>query len=249
MPSIYEIGGNVRQVWLDNPLPQHPSPHQLYHTAFAKAQRLYNRVAVTGKPWATGTTTIEFPPTVLANGYSEILPMALPPDVGKILLVSSATTGTEYAPLSNTILAPELVNIQDMFTNASLSDASWFGIGASRIGMFKDGYGSWKMRVWGYLPEAVRYDVLYTIGDWAANQSIESSPIFSEHSGLLETDIALALLSKCQWSGDVAKDDSKKLSLLPGLQRDYEEFNREFESYIRSMRVPKVVTISSGVPY
>lgn len=246
MPTAAEIASNIRKTRLRNPLPQAPTTEQLYHTLFTKLQRMVNRLSNTGKPWATEIGNLIIPAQTTNTNFTEPFTINIPPYAGKIITIVNAYNDETFSPLSNVIVQPELVNIGDMFTGLSVN---WFYWGAQRLGIYKDMTGLWKAIGWGYFSESSTYRVVYSVGDWYSNAGVEDSVLLGEHAAVIETDVAIELLDAAQWSTDEEKNNQKRIAMLPGLSRAYEQSNAEFERYIRSLKQPKLVTCSSGVPF
>lgn len=244
--TIHDLAANTRRVRLRNPLPQAPTPEQVFHTVLSKVQRGFNRLSNTGKPWATGTATVPFPTTFTQTGYSEPFLLNLPTDAGKIITIVNDYSANSFSPLSNVVFEPEIVGIGDMFSSMSIS---WFGWGACRVGIYRDIQGNWYGVTWGYLTNAQNYKIIYSIGDWMSTAGLENSVILSEHAAVFETDAGLELLDAAEWTSDDEKNEKKRLSILPGLTRAYELANQDFERYIGSMRQPKLVVCSSGISF
>jgi hypothetical protein len=215
------------RVELLDPKPQKPSYRHLLHIAAGVVQNRLNRVQNTGRAWAVGEATLSVTSgtadyTVSANGLGTL---------GKVLDV------TTYDPAGQN---PE--ERQVAFHDLSDVADGWdeWGSGAARIAFYRKGGSSqlWA-RVRPVPTASADYRVCYSIGEWASNADLSTSPLLSQFHSLFVAEIAYAALPAAMWWEDEKENRNRRAELRGHLGERIAEQGKEFDRHIASLSAPR----------
>lgn len=246
MATLLEQCSNVRRS-LGDALPMNPSLSQTWQAVIRQGQSFYNQLNNTSAAWATGEIQL----TVQAN-VSDYQINA--PNWGKCMLVSTVDAGNPghwerwvpfYEP-QNLLLAYD----------GPRDGANWFqgwidGSQHTALGIAFLRQGNAIIARIRPVPQAsATYNILYSIGNWAANAALGSIPVLPEHHQLIEIKAALSLLPLTEWwSVDPMADNAEQVfeatrrrreQFERALIRDAAQFQFDFDNYKRSQVSAKV---------
>ena len=242
MASLDQHLANIRQVWLDEPLPQRPGLRYLWTLLLAEVQNAFNQMTDTGQNWRTGETTLEFGPSqeevqIPDSGMSKPLVVytmdeANPHHYERVVdIVSRQNLITGY--YGNRDGGGNLMPYFDSYHTAQ------------KIAIYqKDGAGDWYASVRPVpasdAPSAV-YKLIFADGAWAENAQLGSSVALTEHGQLFEVRAAtLALSQAVWWADDEEKNAAKRKEKLSLLALAESRYGPSFDRFITSLSGHKV---------
>lgn len=249
MATLDKHLANIRQVWLDEPLPGRPSLRYLWSLLLAEVQNGINQITNTSQNWRTGEARLTFDP-----GIDEILVNA--PGMSKPLLVytEDESNAHHYERPIDIVSRQNLITgyegARDGSGQVMLADNSWHT--AQKIAIYrKSAEGDvWYASVRPITPtsgQSAIYRLIYADGAWAENASLGSQPVLTEHGHLFECRAAQLALSQAAWWADddgknAAKRQEKAMSLLAAEQR----FGPMWDRYVASLSGRRVTFKASN---
>ena len=226
--------GNVR-TWLAEPMPNQPSQRLVLNAVKRQTQSMFNQLSNNGQAWDIGDTTL-----YVTSGQREYQ-LNVDESFGKPLRVTSEFPG-QPSHIPRDI---DFFDLQDINYNWQVPDNMAAFMSAP------DGSNCTAQRISFYRREGVadnvyvqvspvpmapaQYLVLYTLGNWIAGSSLTDSPVLTEHHQLIEVKAALSLLAATRWYDDDKQNETLRGNLARSLVNDRDQFQSDFDSYIRSM--------------
>lgn len=231
---------------MDDPSPQHPSDRHLLKIVLLHAQDLINKANNSGKAWATGET-----PLVVSRNVGDYQ-IAQPADFGKPLVVLT-TDAANTAHWERPVDVYELQNLDFAYSGpadgANLSRAFADGSTHSAAGVAfyrKQGDdGQVWARVRPVPQEAATYTIIYSVGNWADQAGLASSPVLREFHDLIEVRSALSALPSARWWDESSEEGrranrEKRQEVALARRYDDERITPNFERFVGSMRNAKM---------
>lgn len=210
MAQLDQHLANIRQVWLDEPLPGRPSLRHLWTLLLAEIQNGVNQITNTSQNWRTGEADITFDPSV-----EEVLVNA--PGISKPLVVY---TKDEANPHHNERVV-DIVGRQNLVIGYDgtrdgsgrqtylypFDGQSWHV--AQKIAIYQKGdagsggqSGVWYASARPVVPadgHSATYKLIYADGSWTDNAALSSQPVLTEYGSLFEVRAAQLALSQAAW--------------------------------------------------
>lgn len=246
MATINEMLSNER-VLLGEPLPQKPSLRLMWKVTLNHIQDLYNQASNSQEAWTESGVDLQVSPDV--DEY--LIPGA--PLLGKPLLVFTKDDGNPAIferPIN--IVRPE--NLITAYDGPRDGQYLWPGFwdGSTHTAQafaFFQMDGNWYARIRPVPQIGAVYRILFVTGNWAAQASLGSEPLLTEHHHALEVRAALSLLPHCKWSENIAADNGMRDGLMKSLIADDARFTRSLERYIRTATQSRITFRRSGYYY
>jgi crotonobetainyl-CoA:carnitine CoA-transferase CaiB-like acyl-CoA transferase len=208
------------RVELLDPKPQKPSYRHLLHVGVGAIQHRLNRVQNTGRAWAVGEAALD-----VSSGTADYTLPAV--GSGKVLDVVTYDASNEDRE-ERQIPFHDLSDVADGWNE--------WGEGAARIAFYrKGGTGQLWARVRPVPTSSESYRVLYSVGAWAANADLGSSPLLAQFHNLFVLEIAQAGLPAAEWFADEKENRLKRAELRSYLQERIAEQSKEFDVHVASL--------------
>ncbi len=244
MASIQDMAISTR-ILCDEPRPQRPSAHRVLMAVTQKTQSFYSRLENTGQAWSLKP---DYSLNVSGNTSDYLL--AIDDSYGKPIQVLSTYTSNpsyiqRYIPFrdfsSMNFDWPYPVNLASWVMN----DGS--NCTAMRMAFYYRDDGSRWVRILPQPQLSAIYIITFASGDWAANISLETSPVLSQFHSLIETRAALSVLPSCQWEDDQKYNMAHRRELAEGLANDEVGLAQEWDLYCRNLVVDQMGTRDSSM--
>lgn len=206
--SRIDEGLSTVRVHLGEPRPQAPSLRMALEKSYARIAWMFHQAELVNSAWAVNSFTFQTTPGV--NDY----PLATPADFGRLLRVTTPIAPDYYGlwPYGEcNVTVTELATLipgdgdsgemwwSDYWGLYSADDvgAGLYG-GIPRLALYhrtgEQSGGNWRFRAWP-TPTAQRsFTCFYTVGDYLATSTLDSSPVFSRFQHVWTTDAACDLL-------------------------------------------------------
>lgn len=232
MATLSDIAQSVR-LRLGQPRAQRPDPRAVLQAVVTKVQSKIDELGNSGQPWAVDELTLN-----VVNGTSDYL-LPVTPYFGKVMQVvtyypqnlSIPTRYVEFTQLNDMNYDWGLpVNVASyMFTDGSPNTAM-------RIAFYrKAGEDNIWCRVLPMPQLAAQYKVIYSVGQWADDAGIASSPVLNQFHNLPEVQAALSLLPQTEWGDDQKLNSNRRKEFRDALLYDERELLDNWQRYIRSL--------------
>lgn len=220
------------------PLSQRPSRRYLLQLATTNLQSFFNEITQTGRPWAVCDQPIIL---TVASGQSEyVLPVG--DDWGRPLDV------TTYDP-SN----PSFIERQISFFELADQKMNWdaprnaqtyldsAGHTAQRMSFYKKGFANdTYVSVWPVPQGSSQYRVIYSLGNWASEMSLDDSPLLTQHHALLTIKTALDALPGSAWF-EVEQDNRLRRNELESSFKGRLPIHMDqFRKFVRNVTQPRM---------
>ncbi len=240
MATLADMASNTR-LRLAEPRAQRPSGRAALQAVVGKTQDLFNQLADTGAAWSIDETTLN-----VVNGQQDYL-LPVTSYFGKPLQVL-----TYYPQNTSTVTRSiEFTVLNDMNYNWPYPQnlASWAGYidgtpnTAVRMAFFrKGGEDNMYVRVLPTPALSAQYTITYSIGGWADDASLDSSPVLNQFHPLIEIQAALSLLPHTEWKDSDDYNLSMRKQLRVALLYDEAAAKDGFQRYIRSLTSDHLTT-------
>lgn len=233
MATLADISQNTR-LRLNEPRAQKPSGRAVLQAVVTKTQDLFSQLSNTGAAW-----TIDELQLNVVNGQQDYL-LPVTSYFGKPLQVltyypQNTSTITRY--VSFTVL-------NDMNYNWPYPQnmASWIGNWdgspntAVRMAFFrKGGTDEMWVRVLPVPALSATYTITYSVGAWADDAGLDSSPVLNQFHPLIEVQSALSLLPHAEWVDDAKENRERRKELKESLLYDESALRDGFQRYVRTL--------------
>jgi hypothetical protein len=93
------------------------------------------------------------------------------------------------------------------------------------------------------------YKVMYAIGDWASQASLETSPVLANHHHLIEIRAARTVLPDASWFDDKDEDRKKRIEVRQTLNDDELIVAPVWQDYIKSLKQGRMRFRRSSIPF
>ena len=226
------------RIELLEPLPQRPSRRYLLQLATTNLQSFFNELTETGRPWAIGEEPLIL---TVASGQTEyVLPVGS--EFGRVMDV------TTHDP-SN----PSHIERQIPFWELADERGNWPGPRnaqtyfydsvhtAQRLSFYRksftnDVYAS----VWPVPNDTSQYRILFSMGDWASQMSLDDSPLLSQHHSLLAVKTAQDALPGAAWWGNEQENRLRRNELQASFAGRLPLLMDQFRRFIRNATQPRM---------
>jgi hypothetical protein len=238
--SILESIGRQRAL-LDYPRSNRPSLHQHYEATMRNIQRMYNRVANSNEAFGQDEKLL----TVDASSDTFTVSNSADSRFGKVLLVTTYSADPQAAGRSI-----DFSNMKDItFENAYPANyqGGWFEYltggkhSAEKMAFFYDPEGRLRVKISPKPQATAEYKVRFSIGNWAKNAGLNSSPVLSQYHHLFELQTCRDVLFMCEWDG--IDSDARQLKIREMKESYNDQESRDvpdFERFLRSITSSKV---------
>lgn len=233
MATLGDISQSTR-LRLNEPRTQKPSGRAVLQAVVTKTQDLFSQLTNTGTAWAIDEVQL-----TVVNGQQDYL-LPVTSYFGKPLQVL-----TYYPQNTSTITRSiEFTVLNDMNFNWPYPQnmASWMGNAdgspntAMRMAFYrKGGEDAVWVRVLPTPALSAIYSITYTIGAWADDAGLDSSPVLNQFHPLIEVQSALSLLPHAEWTDDPKENRERRKELRDSLLYDEAALKDGFQRYIRTI--------------
>ncbi len=226
------------RVLVDEPRPQRPSAQRVLTAVVQKTQSFYSRLENTGQAWSLKP---DYPLNVSGNTQDYLL--AVDDSYGKpIQVLSTYPQNPSY--IQRYIPFREFASMHfDWPFPANLASWLWTdgsNCTAMRMAFYYRDDGSRWVRILPQPQLAATYIITFASGDWAANVSLENSPVLSQFHSLIETQSALSVLPSCEWRDDDKYNAAHQDRLAMALKNDEFGLAEEWDLFVRSLVVDQM---------
>lgn len=226
------------RIELIEPLPQRPSRRYLLQLATTNLQSFFNEITQTGRPWAICDQPIIL---TVASGQSEYL---LPTDdtFGRPMDVttydpSNPSSVERQVPFFE--LADQKFNFDGPRNYQGGMDSA--GHTAQRMSFFKKGFqNDTYVSVWPVPQGSSSYRILYSLGNWASEMSLDDSPLLTQHHALLTIKTALDALPGSAWFADEKENRLRRNELQSSFAGRLPIHMEQFRRFIRNVTQPRM---------
>jgi hypothetical protein len=226
------------RVELLEPLSQRPSRRYLLQKATFVTQSFFNRLTQSGRPWAVCDQPIML---TVAPGQSEyVLPVGN--EWGRVLDVVTCDP-------SNLSFIERQVN----FTELADQKFDWnlprnyqghmdsAGHTAQRLSFYKKGFANDQyVSVWPIPVQSSTYKIIYSLGNWASDMSLDDSPLLTQHHALLVCKTALDSVTSAAWWDDEKENRIRRKELTDSLSAQLPVYLRQFDEFVRNATQPRM---------
>lgn len=226
------------RIELLEPMSQRPSRRYLVQLATTNLQSFFNEIVGTGRPWAICDQPITL---TVASGESEYL-LQVGSDWGRPLDVTTMDTSNPSfieRQIEFTELADQKFDFQAPRNTQSFIDSA--GHTAQRISFFKKGFGDDQYcSVWPVPIVACSYRIIYSLGNFASEMSLDDSPLLAMHHNLLAVKTALDALPGSAWFVSEAENRLRRNELRTSLSERMVPLMEYFRKWVRNTTQPRM---------
>lgn len=226
------------RIELLEPLSNRPSRRYLLQLATTNLQSFFNEIQATGRPWAIGDQPLTL--TVASGQTDYILPVGN--EFGRVMDV------TTYDP-SN----PSHIERQIPFWELADQRGNWPGPRNAQTYSFDSLHSAQRMSfyrkqfsndvyvsVWPVPQATVSYRVLWSVGDWASQMSLDDSPLLTQHHALLGIKTALDALPGSAWWESEEQNRLRRNELKESLSNRLPILMQQFKRFIQNVTQPRM---------
>ena len=240
--TIIEQISRIRDL-LGRPEPQYPAPHDMLRQTFSEMMLMVNETINTGKAWATETIQLNYTPSqstydINVNNF------------GKPLFVTRLVENQFIHRIS---VPFDEVNNQNYGAVWNVGWASWAGLfpydqTPERMSFYREGSVNpiCKVTIQPMPQTSCVYEITYLPGYITNDNALSSSVQLPEHAELVRLRAATSLLPYARWSEDEAANMVRRKELAQAFMYQLEPREMAFKRYIRSIEIPKYVTIEGA---
>lgn len=181
-------------------MPQRPSRRYLLQLATTNLQSFFNEIQATGRAWAVGDQPIIL---TVASGQSEyILPVG--DEWGRPLDVYTTDPSNSSfieQQIEFTELGDRLMGWDGPRNSQGYLDSA--GHAVQRMMFYKRQFSNDQyVSVWPVPTGSSSYKILYSVGEWSTQMSLDDSPLLTQHHALLTVKTAMDALPGSSWWAD-----------------------------------------------
>lgn len=226
------------RIELIEPLPQRPSRRYLLALTTANLQSFFNETTQTGRPWAVCDQPIIL---TVASGQSEyVLPVGN--EWGRPLDVTTcdpSNTSFVERQIEFTELADQKLDWDAPRNAQTYIDSA--GHTAQKMSFYKKGFqNDTYVSVWPVPQGSSSYRILYSLGNWASDMSLEDSPLLTQHHALLTIKTALDALPGSAWWEDEKDNRLRRNELQASLAGRLPIHMDQFRRFVRNVTQPRM---------
>lgn len=225
---------------LDNPQPNAPSFHQILRQELSEERDIVNATNNSGKPWAVAEYQLNY--TVGLSTYDINVD-----DFGKCLFVVKATNNPyiPFLPVPFEDLSSQQYGTVWGWFNNTYWQAWSLTETPERMSFYREGVinPQYKVKINPLPQQSAVYTITYLPGFLGNDDPLSSSLQMPEHAELVRLRGATALLPYSRWSEDENANSNKRKELAQGFAYQLERKEDLFKKYIRSINIPRQVTI------
>lgn len=214
-------------------MPNRPSRRYLLQLATTNLQSFFNEITATGRPWSVCDSPLILPVNI---GQSEYL-LPVGDDWGRPLDVTTYDA-------SNPHLSEQQVTFTELadqkFGTSSRDYLSDDGHSA-HLSFFKKGFTNdqW-VSVWPVPTRSCFYRILYSLGNFASEMSLDDSPLLAHHHALVVVKTALDALPASAWWAVESENRMRRNELKESLSRRMPVLLDDFRRFVRSVTQPRM---------
>lgn len=226
------------RVELLEPLAARPSRRYLLQKATFVTQSFFNRLTQSGRAWAVCEQPVIL---TVTSGQSEYL-LPVGDEFGRVLDVHTIDPSNpsfierpidfwELGDLHTNWFAPK--NAQSYVDSA--------GHTAQRISFFKKGFNNNQYVSIVPTPQtSSSYSILFALGAWAAQMSLDDSPLLTQHHGLLVCKTALDSIPAAAWFADERENRLRRNELIASLTSQLPIYMKQFDQFASNSTMPRI---------
>lgn len=226
------------RIELLEPIAQRPSRRYLLQLATTNLQSFFNEITQTGRPWAVCDQPIVL---TVASGQSEYL-LPVGDEWGRPLDVTTMDPSNPSF-IERQIPFFELAD-QKMDWNAPRNAQTFIdsaGHTAQRMSFYKKGFGNdTYVSVWPVPQMSSQYRVLFSLGSWASEMSLDDSPLLTQHHSLLTIKTALDAVPGSAWFADEKENRLRRGELKESLNARLPIHMDQFRRFVRNVTQPRM---------
>lgn len=226
------------RIELLDPKPQSPSRRYLLQKATFVTQSFFNRLSQSGRPWAVCDEPILL---TVQPGLSEyVLPVGN--EWGRVLDVVTCDPSN-----------PSFIERQVNFTELADQKFDWnlprnyqgsmdsAGHTAQRFSFFKKGFSNDQyVSVWPEPTGSSSYKIIYSLGNWASDMSLDDSPLLTQHHALLVCKTALDSVTSAAWWDSEGENRLRRAELKDSLSAQLPLYMKQFDEFVRNVTQPRM---------
>jgi hypothetical protein len=226
------------RIELLEPLSQRPSRRYLVQKATFVTQSYFNRLSQSGRPWAVCEEPLLL---TVQSGVSEyVLPVGN--EWGRVLDVVTCDPSN-----------PSFIERQVNFTELADQKFDWnlprnyqgqldsAGHTAQRFSFFKKGFNNDQyVSVWPVPVGNSIYKIIYSLGNWASDMSLDDSPLLTQHHALLVCKTALDSVTSAAWWNDEKENRLRRAELKESLSAQLPIYLSQFDEFVRNTTQPRM---------
>jgi hypothetical protein len=226
------------RIELLEPLSQRPSRRYLLQKATFVTQSYFNRLTQSGRPWAVCDQPLIL--TVAAGQSEYVLPVG--DEFGRVLDVVTCDPGNDSfieRPVDFWELADQRGNwglprnYQGYMSSA--------GHTAERFSFFKKGFSNDQyVSVWPVPQTTSSYRILFSLGSWASDMSLDDSPLLKQHHALLVCKTALDSIPSAAWWDDEKENRLRRNELKDSLSAQLPLYLAQFNDFVKNATQPRM---------
>lgn len=226
------------RIELIEPLSQRPSRRYLLQLATTNLQSFFNEIQATGRPWAIGDQPLTL--TVAPEQADYVLPVGN--EFGRVMDV------TTYDP-SN----PSHIERQIPFWELADQRGDWNGPRnaqtryydsphtAQRFSFYRKQFSNdVYVSVWPVPVDTAQYRILWSMGEWATQMSLDDSPLLTQHHSLLAIKTALDALPGTAWWDSEPENRLRRNELKESLSARLPILMQQFKRFVQNMTQPRM---------
>ena len=226
------------RIELLEPMPQRPSRRYLLQLATTNLQSFFNEIQSTGHSWAIGEQPIIL---TVASGQSEYL-LPVGNEWGRPMDVTTMDPSNPSF-IERQIPFFELAD-QKMDWNAPRNAQTFIdsaGHTAQRMSFYKKAFSNdTYVSVWPVPQMSSRYRILYSVGEWASQMSLDDSPLLTQHHALLTVKTAIDALPGSSWFADEKENRLRRNELRTSLNDRLPILMDQFRRFVRNVTQPRM---------
>lgn len=212
------------RAWIDAPIEQRPTPHQILNQMLTEEQALLLRLTNSNKPWALVSKTLT---TVAGQSEYEITqPIASNQNSGKVYYIIRTTNQTDLPYISVPFDDFSSQNYGQLLPSANANDPLLL---PELVSIYrKDAQSQKQYVVIQPAPQSVlTYTIYFKVGSLnrSAAAMTSTGPV-SELNDWLDLTAAIHLLPYCEWKDDENYNDSRRRTLAAGLADQIGDINK-----------------------
>lgn len=226
--------------YLDNPLPNRPSFHQLLRQEISTEMDIVNEINNSGKPWGLSETQLIYTP-----GQDEYTINVT--NFGKVMYVERLQ-GDQYIRYLNVPFSDvddlDYGTVWQNWGNA-YGTIPWITETPEKMSFFRTGVlnSEIKVRIQPQPLTSWTYVIHYMPGYIGNTDPLASAIQIPEHAEMARLRNALSLLAITEWSDNAEADDKKRARLKESFIYQLAPKEANYSRYLKSIAIPKPVFI------
>ena len=226
------------RIELIEPLPQRPSRRYLLQLATTNLQSFFNELTETGRPWAIGEEPLLL--TVASGQTDYILPVGN--EFGRVMDVTTHDPSNP-SHIERPVPFWELADERGNWPGPRNAQVRFYDSAhtAQRISFYRKAFqNDVYVSVWPVPQDTSTYRILYSMGEWATQMSLDDSPLLTQHHALLAIKTAMDALPGTAWWESEAENRLRRDELRASFAGRFPQLLEQFRRFVRNATQPRM---------